>query len=111
MRSYAPLMLEVRVLGPMRVVVDGAGGSAGEPRAWSLLAYLALHPGAPAGGPRRRFWPDVSTRAPAQSLRSAVWAIRRALGRRRGVHLAGTRDQIGSKARLGRLLEARALVG
>src|SRR5215218_9389428 len=75
-------MLAVRVLGPMRVELDGAPLAApASRRAWSLLAYLALHP-----GPHRRadlaarFWPDVLDASARQSLRSATWALRRALG-------------------------------
>ena len=75
-------MLRVRVLGPMRVELDGR---AIEPpasrRAWSLLAYLAIHPGPHRRGDvAARFWPDVLDSSARQSLRSAVWALRRALG-------------------------------
>lgn len=75
-------MLRVRVLGSMRVELDGR---AIEPpasrRAWSLLAYLAIHPGPHRRGDvAARFWPDVLDSSARQSLRSAVWALRRALG-------------------------------
>jgi DNA-binding SARP family transcriptional activator len=88
-------MLGVRVLGPMRVELDGEPLAApASRRAWSLLAYLALHP-----GPHRRadlaarFWPDVLDASARQSLRSAVWALRRALGPAAG-QLVASRDEI-----------------
>jgi DNA-binding SARP family transcriptional activator/tetratricopeptide (TPR) repeat protein len=75
-------MLRVRVLGPIRVELDGR---AVEPpvsrRAWSLLAYLAIDPGPHRRGDvAARFWPDVLDSSARQSLRNAVWALRRALG-------------------------------
>jgi DNA-binding SARP family transcriptional activator/tetratricopeptide (TPR) repeat protein len=88
-------MLAVRVLGPMRVELDGEPLAApASRRAWSLLAYLALHP-----GPHRRadlaarFWPDVLDASARQSLRSATWALRRALGPA-AVQLVTSRDEI-----------------
>ena len=88
-------MLAVRVMGPMRVELDGEPLAAPTSRrAWSLLAYLALHP-----GPHRRaevaarFWPDVIDASARQSLRSATWALRRALGPAGG-QLVTSRDEI-----------------
>jgi DNA-binding SARP family transcriptional activator len=117
-------MLRVRLLGPMRVDVgDTALQAPASRRAWSLLAYLALHP----GGHRRadvaaRFWPDVLDSSARQSLRSATWALRRALGPAAG-QLVTSRDEIALKgdvwvdaheferlADAGRLQEAVALV-
>ena len=79
----------------MRVELDGM---AVEPpasrRAWSLLAYLAIHPGPHRRGDvAARFWPDVLDASARQSLRSAVWALRRALGPG-GRLLATARDEI-----------------
>ena len=75
-------MLRVRVLGPMRVELDGRAIEPPAKRgAWSLLAYLAVHPGPHRRGDvAARFWPDVLDSSARQSLRSAVWALRRALG-------------------------------
>src|SRR4051812_42495663 len=89
-------MLRVRLLGQMTVEVDGnvVEAPAGR-RAWSLLAWLALHPGPHARGEiAARFWPDVLDRSARASLRSAVWALRRNLGDDGGHHVAATRDQV-----------------
>jgi DNA-binding SARP family transcriptional activator len=88
-------MLDVRVLGPMRVAVDGEPLAApASRRAWSLLAYLALHPGRHRRADlAARFWPDVLDASARQSLRSATWALRRALGPAAG-QLVTSRDEI-----------------
>src|SRR3954469_21711402 len=47
-------------------------------RAWSLLAWLAMHPGEHArGAVAARFWPDVLDSSARASLRSALWELRR----------------------------------
>jgi DNA-binding SARP family transcriptional activator len=88
-------MLAVRVLGPMRVEVDGQPLAApASRRAWSLLAYLALHPGRHRRSDvAARFWPEVLDASARQSLRSATWALRRALGEAAG-QLVTSRDEI-----------------
>ena len=68
-------MLLVRLLGELEAEVDG---DAVEPppsrRAWSLLGWLALHPGEhPRGAVAARFWPDVLDASARASLRSAAW--------------------------------------
>src|SRR5262245_48616933 len=75
-------MLRVWLLGPMRVEWDGVPIEAPPSRrAWALLAWLALHPGEHARNQvAARFWPDVLDSSARASLRSAVWALRRALG-------------------------------
>ena len=88
-------MLQVRLLGELQAEV---GGRAVVPpasrRAWSLLAWLALHPGEhPRGAVAARFWPDVLDSSARASLRSAAWALRRALGEDDAL-IAG-RDRIG----------------
>ncbi|MCX6465552.1 MAG: hypothetical protein NTW05_18440, partial [Pseudonocardiales bacterium] len=71
-------MLRVQLLGVTTAVRDGRPVPLSRPHR-RLLAYLALHP-----GPHdrdvlaARFWPD-SPDARA-NLRTAVWALRRALG-------------------------------
>jgi DNA-binding SARP family transcriptional activator len=88
-------MLRVRVLGPMRVELDG---QVVEPpasrRAWSLLAYLALHPGCHRRADvAARFWPDVLDASARQSLRNAVWALRTSLGPAASV-IGSSRDEL-----------------
>jgi DNA-binding SARP family transcriptional activator/tetratricopeptide (TPR) repeat protein len=89
-------MLRVQLLGEMSVEVDGTRLSPPESRrAWTLLAWLALQP-----GPHSRaeiaalFWPDVLDSSARASLRSAVWALRRALGPAGEAHLVANRDAI-----------------
>ena len=76
-------MLHVRLLGELEVE---AGGQRIEPpasrRAWSLLAWLALHPGEhPRCAVAAAFWPDGLDSSARASLRSAAWALRRVLQR------------------------------
>jgi DNA-binding SARP family transcriptional activator len=90
-------MVHVRLLGELDVE---AGGSRIEPpasrRAWSLLAWLALHPGEhPRSAVAAAFWPDVLDSSARASLRSAAWALRRALGAAADGALTGGRDRIG----------------
>ena len=80
----------------MTVEVDGTPlpAPAGR-RAWSLLAWLALHPGPQARGElAARFWPDVLDTSARASLRSAVWTLRRDLGEAGGAHVVATRDHV-----------------
>jgi DNA-binding SARP family transcriptional activator len=90
-------VLRVRVFG--RMVVESGGEEVPAPaarRAWSLLAYLALHPGPqPRGALAARFWPDVLDASARASLRSAVWSLRRALGPAWVDHLTADRDYVG----------------
>jgi DNA-binding SARP family transcriptional activator/tetratricopeptide (TPR) repeat protein len=75
-------VIGVHVLGRMVVERDGVElpAPAGR-RAWSLLAYLALHRGPqPRGELAARLWPDVLDSSARASLRSAVWSLRRVLG-------------------------------
>jgi DNA-binding SARP family transcriptional activator/Tfp pilus assembly protein PilF len=90
-------MVHVRLLGELEVE---AGGKRIEPpasrRAWSLLAWLALHPGEhPRSTVAAAFWPDVLDSSARASLRSAAWALRRALGPAADGALTGGRDRIG----------------
>lgn len=73
-------MLDLRVIGELRL----SGATAELPasrRARGLLGWLAIHPGAHH---RSRlaglFWPDVLEASARASLRSAMWALRPALG-------------------------------
>ena len=90
-------MLRMSLLGGMRVWLDDA---VVEPpasrRAWLLLAWLGLHPGLhPRGDVAATFWPDVLDSSARASLRSALWALRKALGDRADDYLHIGRDRIG----------------
>jgi DNA-binding SARP family transcriptional activator/tetratricopeptide (TPR) repeat protein len=89
-------MLEIRMIGELRVRT--AGQTAELPasrRARSLLAWLAAHPGR---HPRSRlaglFWPEVLDASARASLRSAIWALRSAVGPDLGSYLAADRDTV-----------------
>jgi DNA-binding SARP family transcriptional activator len=106
-------MLRVRMLGAFELELDGARmGLPESRRAWSLLAWLALHPGMHARGPlAARFWPDVLDSSARASLRSAVWSLRRGLGADGDGVLLATREEVGLRevwtdvAEFGRLIE------
>ncbi|WP_067824970.1 AAA family ATPase [Nocardia inohanensis] len=76
-------MLRILVLGPLRAELNGESVRLPDhrQRVCALLAWLAVHP-----GPHQRsrlaaeFWPDVPEANARASLRSAVWALRGALG-------------------------------
>jgi DNA-binding SARP family transcriptional activator/tetratricopeptide (TPR) repeat protein len=90
-------MLRLQLVGNMVVWLDD---EIVEPpasrRAWSLLAWLALHPGLHSRGQiASTFWPDVLEASARASLRSAVWALRRALGDRSDDYLRLDREQLG----------------
>ena len=74
-------MLRVRLLGEIAVEADGRPVAIPPGRPLELLVWLAAHPGR---HPRSRlapaFWPDISDEASRASLRTALWALRRALG-------------------------------
>src|SRR3954452_5748406 len=75
-------MLQVRLLGELQAEVGGRPVvPPASRRAWSLLGWLALHPGDhPRGKVAACFWPDVLDSSARASLRSAAWALRKALG-------------------------------
>jgi DNA-binding SARP family transcriptional activator len=90
-------MLRVRVLGDLAIEVDGtAVQPPASRRARALLGCLALdrrmHP---RSGLAARFWPDVLDESARTSLRSALSALRRALGPESERYLIATRDEIG----------------
>jgi DNA-binding SARP family transcriptional activator/tetratricopeptide (TPR) repeat protein len=88
----------VRLLGALEVEVEGKEVTLppGKPR--SLFAWLAVHRGL---HPRRelagRFWPDVLDSSARASLRSALWALRSALGPAAS-ELEATRERVGLAA-------------
>src|SRR6201995_6044660 len=75
-------MLRVRLLGELRPALHGRTLAAPHGRrAWGLLGWLALHPGAhPRGTVAARFWPDVLESSARASLRSAAWTLRQGAG-------------------------------
>ena len=90
-------MLRLRVLGDLAMDIDG---TAVEPpasrRARSLLGWLALerrmHPRSELAA---RFWPDVLDESARTSLRSALSALRRALGPGSERYVIAGRDEVG----------------
>src|SRR5215212_1435770 len=89
-------MLRARLLGELRVDVDGRPvAPPASRRAWSLLGWLALHPGEhPRGAVAACFWPDVLDSSARASLRSAAWALRRALGPEGADFLVAGRERL-----------------
>lgn len=89
--------VSVRVLGDIRIDIDGrAVALPDSTRAVALLGWLALH-----AGPRSRsevasaLWPDVPDSAARSSVRTALWALRRAFGPHADVVLEASRSRIG----------------
>ena len=90
-------MLRVRLLGDLTVEVDGSPvDQPASRRARSLLGWLALdrrmHSRSPLAA---RFWPDVLDESARTSLRSALSALRRALGPGSERYLIANRDEVG----------------
>jgi DNA-binding SARP family transcriptional activator len=76
------MTLRVRTLGALELELDGAQlqPPAGRP-ARALLAWLALHPGTHTrSAVAAALWPDVLDASARASLRTALSAVRRALG-------------------------------
>jgi class 3 adenylate cyclase/DNA-binding SARP family transcriptional activator/tetratricopeptide (TPR) repeat protein len=90
-------MLWVGVLGELELGLDGVPvDPPASRRARSLLGLLALEP---QQHPRSRlaaqFWPDVLDESARTSLRAALAAIRRSLGRDADEYLIATRERVG----------------
>ena len=96
-RGYTRAVLRVRVLGDLAVELDGtAAALPSSAKVRAVLAWLALHPGMqPRSSIAARLWPDVLDASARASLRSAIWALRRALGDDDGRLLVASRDQVG----------------
>ncbi len=103
-------MLRVELFGGVRASIDGRPVQApARRRAWSLLAWLALHPGLHArSGVAAAFWPDVLDQSARGSLRSALWSLRRALGPSGDDALVITGDSIGIDPARGAWVDALA---
>ncbi len=89
-------MVEVRLLGELEAQASGRPVPApAHPQGPALLAWLALHPGEHPRGPLAALlWPGVPRANARTSLRSAAWALRRALGPAEGAVL-NARETIG----------------
>ena len=90
-------MLRVRLLGDLALEIDGSAVELpASRRARSLLGWLALdrrmHPRSRLAS---RFWPDVLDESARTSLRSALSALRRALGPEGERFLIASRDEVG----------------
>jgi DNA-binding SARP family transcriptional activator len=101
-------MLRIRLIGEMALDIDGTGiPPPVSRRARSLLAWLALHPGAhPRGELAARFWPDMLDTSARTNLRSALMTLRNELGPQAAEHLSASRDSIGFPARNGVRVDA-----
>ena len=89
-------MLEIQVIGELEVRLAGAKAElpAGR-RVRALLGWLVVHPGRhPRSRLAGQFWPDVPEASSRASLRSAIWALRSALGPDFAPCLATDRDSV-----------------
>src|SRR4051812_43252966 len=84
-------VVTVRLLGELEARARGRViPPLAHPQGSALLAWLALHPGEHERGPLAALlWPGLATSAARTQLRSAVWALRRALGPAEGEVLDG----------------------
>ena len=92
----AKAMLEIQVIGELEVRLAGAKVElpAGR-RVRALLGWLVVHPGRhPRSRLAGQFWPDVPEASSRASLRSAIWALRSALGPDFAPCLATDRDTV-----------------
>jgi DNA-binding SARP family transcriptional activator/tetratricopeptide (TPR) repeat protein len=89
--------VSVRVLGEISVEADGAAVVLPESvRAVALLGWLAIHPGSRSRSEiASALWPDVHDSAARSSVRTALWALRRAFGEHSDVVLDTSRNCIG----------------
>lgn len=89
-------VVSVRVLGDLALHVGAAPVALPDSlRSRALLGWLAINPGP---HPRREvaaaLWPDVPDASARQSVRSALWSLRRALGVHADTVLDTSRDRI-----------------
>jgi DNA-binding SARP family transcriptional activator len=89
--------VSVRVLGRIGVDVDGVAVALPDSlRAVALLGWLAIHAGSRSRAEiASALWPDVTDSAARNSMRTALWALRRAFGQHADAVLDTSRNRIG----------------
>lgn len=87
----------IRVLGEISIEIDGAAVTLPDSmRAIALLGWLAVNPGLrPRSEIASTLWPDVPDVNARKSVRTALWALRRAFTDHADALLTTTRDRIG----------------
>jgi hypothetical protein len=91
LRTIVVMVITVRLLGELAATgADRPLPPPAHPQGPALLAWLALHPGEHDRGPiAALLWPGLGPSGARGRLRSAVWALRRALGPYEGEVLDG----------------------
>jgi len=81
LRTIVVMVVTVRLLGELAAQAgDAVVPPPAHPQGSALLAWLALHPGEHDRGPLAALlWPELAPSGARAALRSAVWAVRRAL--------------------------------
>jgi DNA-binding SARP family transcriptional activator len=89
--------VSVRVLGEVAVGIDGDPVALPDSlRAIALLGWLAIHPGLRTRSEiASAIWPDVPDSSARNSVRTALWALRRAFGAHADAVLDTSRMRIG----------------
>jgi DNA-binding SARP family transcriptional activator len=89
--------VSVRVLGEIGIAIDGVAVALPESlRAVALLGWLAIHAGSRSRSEiASTLWPDVPDSAARNSMRTALWALRRAVGAHADAVLDTSRHRIG----------------
>jgi DNA-binding SARP family transcriptional activator/Tfp pilus assembly protein PilF len=95
--DQAGVSVSVRVLGEIGIDVDGVAIALPDSmRAVALLGWLAIHTGSCNRSEiASALWPDVTDSAARNSMRTALWALRRALGQHADAALDTSRNRIG----------------
>ena len=91
LRTIDVMVVTVRLLGELEAYAGARSvPPPAHPQGRALLAWLALHPGEHDRGPLAALlWPGLAPSGARTALRSAVWALRRALGPHEGEVLDG----------------------
>src|SRR5882757_1670501 len=91
------MSVSVRVLGEVAIAYDGIALPLPESlRAVALLGWLAVHAGSRTRSEiASSLWPDVPDASARNSVRTALWALRRAFGDHANAVLDTSRNRIG----------------